>query len=113
VQAQLLGVKVEAVNILFYVCAGFIIALCVRMLGIYVAMMVLISPAVIALIAFRTMKMVIIGTIAFSVLFALSGFALSFTFDSLPAEPTIIVVFGFASFGVWGGKKIFSLFRRA
>ena len=110
-QARLLGVKVEAVNMLFYACTGFIIALCVRVLGIYVTMMVLISPAVIALIAFRTVKFAILGTIAFSVLFALSGFALSFTFDSLPAEPTIIVVFGIASFGVWGGKKLFSQFR--
>ncbi len=111
-QARLNGMRVEAVNMLFYFCAGFIIALCVRVLGIYVAMMVLIAPAITALVVFRTIKTVIAATIAFSIAFALTGFGISFTFDALPAEPAIIVVFGIASVSVWSGKKIISFINR-
>lgn len=112
IQARLSGHRVEALNMLLYFFAGFVIALCVRVLGILVTMMALIAPGVIALSSFQKMRSIIAATIAFSVLFALAGFGISFSFDSLPAEPTIIVVFGIASLLVWGGKKIFSAIRQ-
>lgn len=112
IQARLSGVPLEPVNMLLYFFAGFVIALCVRVLGVYVTMIALLAPGAIALSIFRNMRSVIVSTIAFSVFFALMGFGISFSFDSLPAEPTIIVVFGIASLFVWGGKKIFFAIRR-
>lgn len=106
IQAQLSGLSAEAVNMLFYFCAGFIIALCVRVLGILVTMMALITPAVVALSVFKTMRSVIVATSGFSIFFALSGFGISFYFDTLPAEPTIIVVFGIAALLVVSVKRI-------
>ncbi len=112
IQARLSGLRVEALNMLFYFCAGFTIALCVRVLGILVTMMALIAPGVIALASFQKMRSVIAATIALSVLFAITGFGISFAFDTLPAEPTIIVIFGIASLLVWGGKKLFAAINR-
>ncbi|MCX7679829.1 MAG: metal ABC transporter permease [Spirochaetes bacterium] len=106
IQGRLLGLPVEAINMVCYFTVGFVIALCVRVLGIYVTMMALISPGLVALATCNTLKRALVATISFSIFFSLIGFGISFAFDALPTEPTIIVVFGIALLLVWGGKKL-------
>ncbi len=95
--AKLQGIPVTSINILYYSLAGFVIAVAVRLLGIYVTMMALLAPGLVALAIFRSMKTAIAGTIVFAICFSAGGFLVSFSFDNLPTEPTLIVFFGLAA----------------
>lgn len=100
-QARLSGTRVEAANVVFYFIAGFALSICVRVLGIYVAMMAMVVPALLALSFFKSIRKVAIAAVGFSLFFALTGFGISFRFDSLPTEPTIITIFGIAAMALW------------
>lgn len=109
--ATIQGVRIEWYNILCYFISGYIIALGVRVMGIYVTMSALIVPAVLALSFFNSLKFVMLGTVIFTITFSISGFLISFTFDKLPAEPTLIVFFGTAAIAFWGIKKIMDIMK--
>jgi len=111
VQARLQKVRVELVNALFYVLAGFAIALCVRVLGVYVTMMALLAPGILALSLFTNLRVVGAATVCFSFLFSAAGYLVSFSFDNMPAEPTIIVFFGSAASIIWAARKAYSYLR--
>ncbi len=101
------GGSVEIINIVFFCLTGFIIALGVRVMGVYITMMGLIVPAMLALSLFQRLNRVIIATIAITLTLTVLGFVISFSFDKMPTEPTLIVFFGVASVLTWILVQIF------
>ncbi len=80
-------------DILFYIIAGGVLAVCVRVMGIYLTMASFLIPGYIALKVSASFRSCLILTPLFSILFAYTGFLLSFYFDFLPTEPILIITF--------------------
>ena len=92
-QARISGMNVVLYYFIFYLAAGFIIAFCVRVIGIYVTMSALLIPAFISISIFRSIWLSMVMTVVLSILFSLCGFFVSFAFGDLPTDPTIIITF--------------------
>ncbi len=110
-QARLQNIRVEMVNAFFYFLSGFTIALCIRVLGVYVTMMALLVPGILSLALFQRLRVVATAAIMISLVFSLCGYLISFSFDGMPTEPTIIVFFGAAGLLMWAVRKVFVLVR--
>ena len=92
-QAHILKLNAQLYDFIFYLLTGFIIAICTRILGIYLTLTVLLAPGYISLFISRSLSAAIILTISLTLIFGIIGFFMSFLFDHLPAEATLITVF--------------------
>ncbi len=105
-QAHVLGLNFNLHEFIFYFLTGIIVAVCLRLMGLYISMAALLVPGLLCMHVFRSWRMVLVITPALGVLMAASGFLVSFTFDKMSAEPLILANYAFWSIALVVGAKV-------
>ncbi|RME93854.1 MAG: hypothetical protein D6767_00110 [Candidatus Hydrogenedentota bacterium] len=107
-QAYLSGLATKQLEFLFYFFVGIVTAICVRIMGIYLAMAAMLIPAYFAITVSRTLKGVLIFCFLLVFISLLLGFSFAFYADTLPTEPVLILSFLFCGAVVY----VVSLMKR-
>ncbi|MCS6984099.1 MAG: metal ABC transporter permease [Leptospiraceae bacterium] len=97
IEAQLLGLKPELANIVFYLLVGLGISISVRVLGTYLTMAALLFAPLSALHFATSMRNLVILTLLITFCFLIAGFSLSFLLPAYPTEAVLIVSFALLS----------------
>lgn len=101
---KLQGVPVEFVRSIFLVLAALSIIVLMKVSGLIMVIALLTLPATIAAYFSRSLKQMMVLSTALSMLFSLTGLALSWWVD-LPPGPVIILIAAAAYFAVAGLKR--------
>lgn len=113
VQAQLTGLKPSVYNMLFYLIITLLIAVTLRIMGVYFAIAIMLLPAMLALRFFRTMLRVTVATTGFSLLMTFSAFGAALLLDSLPSEPVMTVTIVMTGALITSVHRLFTEFRQS
>jgi zinc transport system permease protein len=108
--AYLAGVKVNLLQITFYIILAVSVVLGLKILGIILVSALLIIPASTAKLLSRSFKGLIVQSICFSEAVVLVGIALSYFLDS-PTGPVIVLVGTGLFFAVFSYKQLASFGR--
>lgn len=90
-QAVLVGLRPGFYDLLFYTLAALLILVAVRVLGLYLGLTALLVTPMTALAVSRTIGRILISLGVLTILCLTLGFAASFTLDTLPSSPVMIL----------------------
>ncbi|GAB4338092.1 MAG: metal ABC transporter permease [Candidatus Abyssubacteria bacterium] len=106
--AYLAGVRVNALQVCFYIILAVSVVLGLKILGIVLVSALLIIPPSIAKLVSRSFKGLIAWSVLFSESIVVAGITLSYYLDS-PTGPVIVLVGTAAFFGVFGFRQLTAL----
>jgi ABC-type Mn2+/Zn2+ transport system permease subunit len=106
--AYLAGIRVDLLQVVFYIILAVAVVLGIKILGIVLVSALLIIPASTAKLMSKSFKGLIIQSIVFSEVVVLLGIALSYALDS-PTGPMIVLVGAGIFLGVFSLKQLASI----
>ena len=106
--AYMAGIRVDLLQVVFYIILAVSVVLGIKILGIVLVSALLIIPASTAKLTSKSFKGLIIQSIVFSEVVVILGIALSYALDS-PTGPMIVLVGAGIFLGVFSLKQLTSM----